>query len=133
DRCLEVRPGEQVVLLTDDGTDEAVVDGLREGLGARGAVPVVARMLVPALPGSEPPTTVAAMMLEAGAIIELTSLFIGSSVARQRSTGWRAGAATTWHPRTSRPGQRRSRAAPTGPWSWTLTSSSWARAHCRSR
>jgi leucyl aminopeptidase (aminopeptidase T) len=87
DRCLGVRPGEQVVLLTDDGTDEAVVDGLREGVGARGAVAVVARVPVPLLPGSEPPTTVAAMMLEAGAIIELTSLFIGSSIARQRATG----------------------------------------------
>ena len=87
DTCLAVRPGEQVVLLTDDGTDEAVVDGLRDGVGARGAVPVVARIPVPALPGSEPPTTVAAMMLEAGAIIELTSLFIGSSLARRRATG----------------------------------------------
>jgi leucyl aminopeptidase (aminopeptidase T) len=87
DSCLAVRPGEQVVLLTDDGTDEAVVDGLREGVGARGAVPVVARMPVPPLPGAEPPTTVAAMMFGAGAIIELTSLFIGSTVARRRATG----------------------------------------------
>jgi leucyl aminopeptidase (aminopeptidase T) len=87
DTCLAVRPGEQVVLLTDDGTDDAVVDGLREGVGARGAVAVVARMPVPRLPGSEPPTTVAAMMFEAGAIIELTSLFIGSSLARQLATG----------------------------------------------
>jgi leucyl aminopeptidase (aminopeptidase T) len=87
DSCLAVRPGEQVVLLTDDGTDDAVIDGLREGVGARGAVAVVARMPLPRLPGSEPPTTVAAMMFEAGAIIELTSLFIGSSLARQRATG----------------------------------------------
>ena len=87
DTCLAVRSGEQVVLIIDDGTDEAVVDGLREGVGARGAVPVVARIPVPALPGSEPPTTVAAMMFEAGAIIELTSLFIGSSLARRRATG----------------------------------------------
>ncbi len=87
DSCLAVRPGEQVVLLTDDGTDVAVVDGLREGIGARGAVPVVARMPMPRLPGSEPPTTVAAMMFEAGAIIELTSLFIGSCLARRRATG----------------------------------------------
>jgi leucyl aminopeptidase (aminopeptidase T) len=87
DTCLAVRPGEQVVLLTDDGTDDAVVDGLREGVGARGAVAVVARMPLPRLPGSEPPTTVAAMMFEAGAVIELTSLFIGSSLARRRATG----------------------------------------------
>jgi leucyl aminopeptidase (aminopeptidase T) len=87
DSCLGVRPGEQVVLLTDDGTDGAVVDRLREGIGLRGAVPVVARMPVPPLPGAEPPTTVAAMMFEAGAIIELTSLFIGSTLARRRATG----------------------------------------------
>jgi leucyl aminopeptidase (aminopeptidase T) len=87
DRCLAVRPGEQVVLLTDDGSDQAVVDELRNGIGARGGVPVVARMPVPPLPGAEPPTTVAAMMFEAGAIIELTSLFIGSTVARRRATG----------------------------------------------
>src|SRR4029077_12524561 len=47
DTCLAVRAGEQVVLVTDDGTDEAVVDGLREGVGARGAVPVVARIPTP--------------------------------------------------------------------------------------
>jgi len=86
DRCLAVRDGEQVVLLTDDGTDDAVVAGLEEGIARRGATPVLARIPVPALPGSEPPSAVAAMMLEAGAVIELTSLFIGSSTARQRAT-----------------------------------------------
>jgi leucyl aminopeptidase (aminopeptidase T) len=85
-RCLAVRPGEQVVLLTDEGTDGAVVAGLEEGIARRGATPVLARMPQPALPGSEPPGTVAAMMLDAGAVIELTSLFIGSSLARQRAT-----------------------------------------------
>src|ERR1700680_346420 len=87
DTCLGVRPGEQVVLLTDDGTDHAVVESLREGVGARGAVPVVARIPVPALPGADPPAMVASMMFEAGAIIELTSLFIASSLARRRATG----------------------------------------------
>jgi leucyl aminopeptidase (aminopeptidase T) len=86
DNCLAVHRGEQVVLLTDDGTDADVVAGLTEGIGARGAIPVVARIPVPLLPGAEPPTAVAAMMLEAGAIIELTSLFIGSNVARRRAT-----------------------------------------------
>jgi leucyl aminopeptidase (aminopeptidase T) len=86
DRCLSVRVGEQVVLLTDEGTDGAVVEGLEEGIARRGATPVLARMPLPVLPGAEPPSAVAAMMLEAGAVIELTSLFIGSSRARQRAT-----------------------------------------------
>ena len=32
DRCLAVREGEQVVLLTDAGTDDAVVAGLVAGI-----------------------------------------------------------------------------------------------------
>ena len=86
DRCLGVREGEQVALLTDEGTDAAVVSALSEGIGRRNAIPVVSRMPVPDLPGAEPPTSVAAMMREAGAVIELTSLFIGSSKARRVAT-----------------------------------------------
>lgn len=86
DRCLAVRRGESVLLLIDTGTDVAVIEGLVEGIEERGASPVIARMPVPPLPGSEPPPDVAATMLEAGAIVELTSLFIGSSAARRRAT-----------------------------------------------
>ena len=86
DRCLAVRPGEQVMLLTDDGTDAEVVERLVAGIEARRGVPVVSRIPMPPLPGSEPPGTVAAAMREAGAVIELTSLFIGSSQARRRAT-----------------------------------------------
>ena len=87
DQCLGVRPGEQVVLLTDVGTDDGVVNRLLEALAARDGIPLVARMPAPPLPGAEPPGAVAAMMLEAGAVIELTSLFIGSSLARRNATG----------------------------------------------
>ena len=87
DQCLGVRPGEQVVLLTDGGTDDGVVSRLLEALAARDGIPLVARMPAPHLPGAEPPGAVAAMMLEAGAVIELTSLFIGSSLARRNATG----------------------------------------------
>ena len=87
DRCVAVRAGEQVVLLADDGTDGEVVAGLVDGIARRGAVPVVASIPSPRLPGAEPPSSVAAMMLAAGAIIELTSLFIGSSSARRAATG----------------------------------------------
>jgi leucyl aminopeptidase (aminopeptidase T) len=87
DQCLGVRQGEQVVLLTDGGTDDGVVNRLLEAVAARDGIPLVARMPAPHLPGAEPPGAVAAMMLEAGAVIELTSLFIGSSLARRNATG----------------------------------------------
>jgi leucyl aminopeptidase (aminopeptidase T) len=86
DRCLAVRSGEQVLLLTDDGTDAEVVAGLVAGIEARSGVAVVSRIPTPPLPGSEPPSLVAAAMREAGAVIELTSLFIGSSMARRVAT-----------------------------------------------
>jgi leucyl aminopeptidase (aminopeptidase T) len=86
DRCLAVRRGEQIVLLTDAGTDERVVTSLVEGIRRRDATPVVTRIPRPRLPGSEPPSAVAATMLASGATIELTSLFIGSSAARRNAT-----------------------------------------------
>jgi leucyl aminopeptidase (aminopeptidase T) len=86
DQCLSIRPGEQVVLLTDGETDQEVVTRLLEAVAIRDGIPLVAQMPVPYLPGAEPPGAVAAMMAEAGAIIELTSLFIGSSQARRDAT-----------------------------------------------
>jgi leucyl aminopeptidase (aminopeptidase T) len=86
DRCLDVREGERILLLADEGTDAAVVAGLVEGIELRRATPVIVGMPIPLLPGSEPPSEAAALMLEAGAVIELTSLFIGSSVARRLAT-----------------------------------------------
>jgi leucyl aminopeptidase (aminopeptidase T) len=86
DRCLALRPGEQVLLLTDAGTDEAVVASLVEGIEERRGIPIVSVIPVPPLPGTEPPGAVAAAMGEAGAVIELTSLFIGSSAARREAT-----------------------------------------------
>ena len=87
DQCLGIRPGEQVVLLTDGGTDAEVVTRLLDAVAARDGIPLVAQMPAPYLPGAEPPGAVAAMMAEAAAIIELTSLFIGSSQARRNATG----------------------------------------------
>jgi leucyl aminopeptidase (aminopeptidase T) len=86
DRCLGLRAGEQVMLLTDAGTDPSVVEGLVAGIEERHAFPVVSIIPVPELPGSEPPGDVAAAMRDAGAVIELTSLFIGSSLARRAAT-----------------------------------------------
>ncbi len=86
DQCLGVRAGEQVVLLTDGATDAGVITRLLEAVSTRDGIPLVARMPAPGLPGAEPPGAVAAMMLEAGAVIELTSLFIGSSLARRNAS-----------------------------------------------
>jgi leucyl aminopeptidase (aminopeptidase T) len=86
DQCLGIRPGEQVVLLTDEGTDPGVVARLQDSVAAQDGIPLVARMPAPGLPGAEPPGAIAAMMLAAGAVIELTSLFIGSSQARRSAT-----------------------------------------------
>ncbi len=86
DQCLAIRAGEQVVMLTDLGTDPAVVARLHDSIAQRDGVPLIARMPEPCLPGAEPPSAVAAMMLAAGPIIELTSLFMGSSKARQEAT-----------------------------------------------
>jgi leucyl aminopeptidase (aminopeptidase T) len=86
DQCLAVGAGEEIVLLADEGTDPAVVDGLSEGIFERDAIALVARMPSPRLPGAEPPAAVAAMMRHAAATIELTSLFIGSSAARRAAT-----------------------------------------------
>lgn len=86
DQCLGVAAGEEIVLLTDEGTDPAVVAGLSRGVSERDATPLVARIPSPRLPGAEPPAAVAAMMLHAAATVELTSLFIGSSRARRAAT-----------------------------------------------
>ncbi|MGZ4155307.1 MAG: hypothetical protein ACXVQ0_12605, partial [Actinomycetota bacterium] len=55
DRCLALRTGEQVLLLTDAGSDGAVVGGLIDGIADRGGVPIVSTIPTPGLPGSEPP------------------------------------------------------------------------------
>src|SRR3954465_9313456 len=50
DRCLAVRTHEQVLLLTDAGTDHEVVEAFEAAIVHRGGVPVVSRMPGPGLP-----------------------------------------------------------------------------------
>ena len=83
DRCLAVTQGESVVLLVDDATDLRVVGALTTQISARGATPVVVEMPRMLIPGSEVPPTVAAAMRASDAVIELTSIFIGSNQARR--------------------------------------------------
>ncbi|MFB2586196.1 hypothetical protein [Herbiconiux liukaitaii] len=86
DTCLGVAAGERVVLLRDGGTDAVVVAALAAGLAERRAVPIVVDVPTFVVPGTEPPASVAEALLAADAGIELTSAFIGSSLARQRAT-----------------------------------------------
>lgn len=95
DTCLGVAASENVVLLHDEGTDAAVLAAMTAGLVERHAVPVPVVVPLFAVPGSEPPAGVAAALLAADAGIELTSVFIGSSRARQEMPRLSACARTT--------------------------------------
>ncbi|WP_084124530.1 hypothetical protein [Demequina sp. NBRC 110054] len=85
DTCLGICKDERVVLLSDPGSDLAVVAGLAEGLRERGAIPLIRTLTEIPMPGAEPPARIAEELANAAAGIELTSAFIGSSKARQEA------------------------------------------------
>jgi leucyl aminopeptidase (aminopeptidase T) len=85
DQCLALQPGEEVALIVDDRTDGALVDMLGAAIRDRQGVVVSAHVPVPLLPGEEPPRAIAGLLAASDVAIELTSLFIGSSVARRRA------------------------------------------------
>ena len=86
DQCLAVRRGESLLLITDGDTDSAVVASLVTAIEDRGAYPSIVNIPRPELPGSEPPAAAASALLRVDAAIELTSLFVGSSRARQEAS-----------------------------------------------
>jgi 2,5-dihydroxypyridine 5,6-dioxygenase len=86
DTCLGLARGERVLLLTDEGTDVAVVEGLAHGIEERGGVPIVRVLPRFAVPGSEPPAAIAEELAAVECGIELTSTFIGSSRARREAS-----------------------------------------------
>lgn len=83
DRCLGVLATEHVVLLVDSDTDQRVVDLLCSGIEERRARATLVPMARFDIPGSEVAPDVAAVMRESDAVIELTSIFIGSNQARR--------------------------------------------------
>jgi leucyl aminopeptidase (aminopeptidase T) len=85
DQCLALQSDEEVVLIVDDLTDDTLVEVLRAAIRERAAVAVSAHVPVPLLPGEEPPRAIAGLLAASDVAIELTSLFIGSSVARRRA------------------------------------------------
>lgn len=86
DSVMGVRPEEEVALIIDAGTDQEVIETITQGLKQRGATPVLVKIPTPNVPGEESPASVAALLRQADAAIELTSLFIGSNRARQEAT-----------------------------------------------
>ena len=83
DRCLGVQAGERVVLLTDTGSDRRVTDLLLSGIEARSAAASTLEMAPLDIPGAEVAPDVARTMAQSDAVIELTSIFIGSNEARR--------------------------------------------------
>lgn len=71
------------MILVDADTDVRVVDLLRLGLDQRGCQPIVLAMPRMIIPGSDVVPSVAAAMKHCDAVIELTSVFIGSNQARR--------------------------------------------------
>jgi leucyl aminopeptidase (aminopeptidase T) len=81
--CAGVRAGERALIVTDTAADRGVVDAAAGVLSALGADVVTVSYLPAELPGDEPPASVAAAMLAADVIFELTSVFVGSCPARR--------------------------------------------------
>ena len=85
DDCAAVRSGEQVLIVTDTAFDTELVGTFATLAAERGAEVVVVSMVPRSLPGQEPPSSVAAIMKEADLVLELTSVFIGSTKARMEA------------------------------------------------
>jgi leucyl aminopeptidase (aminopeptidase T) len=85
ERCLGVQPLEHIVILVDEATDSRVVDLISQGLVSRDCMPLIVQLPRLEIPGSEVPPAVAAAMSNCDAVIELTSVFIGSNEARRQA------------------------------------------------
>lgn len=80
--CAGVKPGEQVLIVTDSKFDPSVVEVFGAIAAEAGGEVTLTSMAPVKIPGEQPPRTVAAAMKEADVILELTTQFIGSSDAR---------------------------------------------------
>ena len=83
--CGGVRPGERGLIVTDSAADQEVVEAAVSVLRALGVEVVLVSSAPADLPGDDPPASVGAAMLEADVILELTSVFIGSCLARREA------------------------------------------------
>lgn len=81
--CGGIKPGEEVLVITDDDMDRAVVDAFATVVREQGGELVVTTMAARPSAGQEPPAQIASAMRGAGLAIELTTQFIHHSTARQ--------------------------------------------------
>lgn len=83
--CAGLKPGEQVLILTDDGLDPAIVHAFRAAAESLGADVTIAEMRRLAVPRSQPTAIAAAGFTAADVVIELTTQFVQHSMARQQA------------------------------------------------
>jgi 2,5-dihydroxypyridine 5,6-dioxygenase len=86
DTLTGVKPREQVVILTDDGTPPRVAEVAAQAVRERNGVPVIVRMDTLASPNLEPPPTVAAAIQRANVIMGFLSKSIFHTKARLAAT-----------------------------------------------
>jgi leucyl aminopeptidase (aminopeptidase T) len=84
-RCLNVAPGENVLVIVDPGT-RGIGEALREGARALGAEAVLTEMDERATDGTEPPPVIAAGLMAADVMLAPTTRSLSHTVARKRAT-----------------------------------------------
>src|SRR5438552_9075731 len=72
--CLKVKPGEQVLIITDTHMSDNIKTALMAGLNAAGAEPLLLTMTTRRLANQEVPELIAKAMKDADAIIPVTSI-----------------------------------------------------------
>jgi leucyl aminopeptidase (aminopeptidase T) len=92
-RCLAVKPGEDVLVIVDAATLE-IGKALRDGASAIGAEGILAVMDERATDGTEPPRAIAAAMLESDVVLAPTSRSLSHTTARKRASDAGVRAAT---------------------------------------
>jgi leucyl aminopeptidase (aminopeptidase T) len=85
ERCLAVKPGEEVVVIADSGT-RAIGEVLRDEAARSGADAVLAIMDAREADGNEPPRSIAGALQSSDVFIAPTSRSISHTTARKRAT-----------------------------------------------
>lgn len=83
--CAGLQPGEQVLILTDDGLDPSTVRTFRAAAESLGAEVTIVEMRRLTTPRSQPTGIAASGFAAANVVIELTTQFVQHSLARQQA------------------------------------------------
>ncbi|MFQ5912318.1 MAG: aminopeptidase [Nitrospinota bacterium] len=85
ENCVAVKPGENVLLVTDTAFDQRIVETFATLLRERGAQVAIVIFQPNRLPNDEPPPMVGSAMVTSNVIFELTSQWIGMTTARREA------------------------------------------------